>query len=268
MRLWSIGLSVMMMVAGCDKHGPGSEGSGEGPSNDGPSNDGPADGGQPSTSTTSGGGSGTTGVDTEGCGSEDTAADPWGDGCGDGLPTQSPYDVGNGGNCWFQSDQWNTSCEEEPCLDYDCHTPSPCGPVTFGECDDGPSGSGSGSGSASVGDATTGGSELEVDDPAALECILEALRDQVPIRYTIIDCDASPTSTTTYEVVSNGLVITTLEEAWGTFHDRHQEITTFNDDYDFASCVGAGVENWEKRWCTGMAGSAPCPVGPVACPGE
>jgi hypothetical protein len=133
--------------------------------------------------------------------------------------------------------------------------------VTFGECDDGSPG---GSGGTDDGVETTGGSALEIDDPAALECILEALRDQVPINYTIIDCDEP--SNTTYEVVSNGLVITTINEAFGEYHNREQQISTFNDSYDFASCVGAGVDAWEKRFCVGMAASGPCPVGPVACP--
>jgi hypothetical protein len=272
MRLWLVGLSAMVMVTGCDKFGMGGDGQdgpgmsetsvGGGTTGDGPGTEGPGGSGSlpPASSTTTGAG---TDGDTVGCGGDETAADPWGDedGCGGGLPTQSPWDVGSGGSCWAHLEHWNASCEEEPCLDYDCHSPSPCGPVTFGECDDGPSG-----GSDSGGDdgATTGGSELEVDDPAALECILEALRDHVPITYTIIDCDES--SNTTYEVVANGLVITTMNQAYGDYHDREQQISTFNDGYDFDSCVGPGVENWEKRWCVGMANSGPCPVGPVACP--
>lgn len=260
MRRWWIGLGVMALVAGCDVFGMGggSEGSvSTSTTSGGTGSDGlGASGNLPPTSTT-------TGVGTEGCGAEDTAADPWGDedGCGGGLPTQSPWDVGSGGSCWAQLDRWNTSCEEEPCLDYDCHSPSLCGPVTFGDCGGGGAGT-----TTDDGEATTGGSELEVDDPAALECILEALRDQVPISYTVIDCN-SPEWTTTYEVVSNGLVITTFEEALSEYHFREQQISTFNDTFDFASCVGAGVANWEKLHCVGMSASGPCPVGPVACPG-
>ena len=273
MRLWLIGLSAIAMMTGCDKVGMGSDGhSGPSESSVGSTSTGEGLGGSgnlPPTSTTSTGNPTTgagTGIDTEGCGTEDTAADPWGDGdgCGGGLPTQSPWDVGNGGNCWYQTDTWRASCEEEPCLDYDCHSPTLCGPVTFGECDDGPSGA-----SDSAGDdaATTGAPELEVDDPAALECILEALSNHLSFTYTITECD-SPTTTTTYEVVSNGLVITTIEESWGDLHDRHQEISTFNDEHDYASCLGEGVENWEKRSCVGRSDSGPCPVGPVACPAE
>ena len=272
MRLWFLGLSVMALVTACDKVGMGGDGQG-GPGMSESSVGGVSTtGGNPDTDGLGGSGNvpttatSTTGAGTDGCGTEDTAADPWGDedGCGGGLPTQSPWDVGNGGNCWMQLDHWNSSCEDEPCLDYDCQSPSPCGPVTFGECDDGLPG---GSGSDGGGDATTGGSELEVDDPAALECILEALRDREPIRYTIIDCDLSD-STTTYEVVSNGLVITTFSEDYGDYHFREQQISTFNEEYDFASCLGAGVPNWEKRHCVEMSGSGPCPVGPVACPAE
>jgi hypothetical protein len=265
------------MVTACDKFGMGGDGEegpgmpetsvGGGNTSGGPGSGGTSGGGNSTTST----GSSTTGAATDGgtlgCGTEDTAADPWGDedGCGGELPTSSPWDVGSGGSCWGQTDHWDASCEEEPCLDYDCQSPSLCGPVTFGECDDGlPGGSG---GSDGGDDTTTGGSELEVDDPAALECILEALRDQVPIRYTITECQGSET-TTTYEVVSNGLVITTTSEVYGDNHWREQRIATFNDEYDFASCVGAGVSNWEKRQCVEMSASGPCPVGPVACPGE
>jgi hypothetical protein len=269
MRLWLIGLSAVAMVTGCDKVGMDGDSNGI-PSMSSSAGSGTTGGGSGTTSATGPGnsttGGGTVG-DTDGCGEEDTAADPWGDedGCGGELPTSSPWDVGNGGSCWMQSDRWDASCEAEPCLDYDCHSPSPCGPVTFGECDDGPPG---GSGSGDDGDdTTTGGSELEVDDPAALECILEALRDHEPIRYSIIECDWS-SSTTTYEVVSNGLVITTTGEAFGDNHRREQRISTFNDQYDFASCVGAGASNWEKRQCVGLADSGPCPVGPVACPAE
>lgn len=253
-----------MMVTGCDLLGMGDSGTSETSAGTSTGDGLGGSGSIPPTSTTSSGNS-TTGAGTEGCADEDTAADPWGDedGCGGGLPTSSPWDVGNGGNCWAHLEHWNASCEEEPCLDYDCHSPSPCGPVTFGECDDGPPG---GSGGTDDGVETTGGSELDVDDPAALECILEALRDQVPINYTIIDCDDP--SSTTYEVVSNGLVITTINEAYGAYHDREQQISTFNDSYDFASCIGAGVPNWEKRQCVGIAASGPCPVGPVACPPE
>jgi len=275
MRLWLVGLSAMAMVTGCDKVGMGGDGQ-EGPgmsaSSAGTSTgDGLSGSGNlpPGSTTTSGNpttGLGTDG-DTEGCGDDETAADPWGDedGCGGGLPTHSPWDVGSGGSCWAHLQHWNESCEEEPCLDYDCHTPSPCGPVTFGECEVGPP---SGTDSGGDDDTTTGGSELEVDDPAALECILEALRDHVPIRYTIIDCDFSDEARTTYEVVSNGLVITTIEQAYSQYHDREQQISTFNDGYDFDGCVGAGVENWEKRQCVELAAGGPCPVGPVACPDQ
>ena len=281
MRRWLIGLSMISTMAGCDKlgMGSGSEGSNSGPSmsdtatsastsggsdTDGLGTTGPGPGvtsGQ-SGATTSGGW--TTGADTEGCGTEDTAADPWGDedGCGGGLPTQSPYDVGDGGNCWHQSDRWNLSCEDEPCLDYDCQTPALCGSVTFGDCSP-PSGTDSGD----DGPETTGGPEVEVDDPAALECILAALRDGVPIRYTVTDCD-SLDPPTTYEIVSNGLVIVTTEEVYGSRHWREQSISTFDAEYDYASCIGPGVEMWEKRWCLGKADNGGCPVGPVACPGE
>ena len=269
MRRLLIGLGVMTMATACDKPGMGSDGH-SGPSMSDSGVGGGSTGGTggsgnlPPTSTTtatSTGGTATGG--TVGCGAEDTAADPWGDedGCDGELPTQSPWDVGGGGNCWMQLDHWDASCEDAPCLDYDCQTPSPCGPVTFGECSPG------GNDTDDDGDATTGGSELYVDDPAALECILEALRDQVPIRYTINDCDSLEPSTT-YEVVANGLVITTIEEAFGDHHSREQRISTFNDEYDFASCVGAGADNREKRWCVGMADAGPCPVGPVACPAE
>lgn len=261
MRPWLLGLSMMMTVTACDPLGTGGSGTsgGVGASS---TTDGLGGSGYlpPATSTTS---AGTDGVVTAGCGDE-TAADPWGDedGCDGELPTQSPWDVGNGGSCWAHLWHWDASCEEEPCLDYDCHSPSPCGPVRFGDCSVSP-----GSGTSDGGDATTGGSDLEVDDPAALECILEALRDHVPFRYTIIDCDYDSTSTT-YEVVSNGLVISTIETAYGPYHDREQQISTFNEGYDFASCVGGGVPNWEKRQCVEMSASGPCPVGPVACPPE
>lgn len=265
MRHWLVGLGVMATVTACDKLGMGGDGQ-EGPgmsetSVGGTTGDGlGGTGNLPPTSTT------TTGAGTDGCGAEDTAADPWGDedGCGGGLPTQSPWDVGSGGSCWAQLDHWNASCEEEPCLDYDCHSPSPCGPVTFGECDFG----GGGGTASDGGDATTGGYELEVDDPAALECILEALRDHAPIRYTIVDCDSAPDWTTTYEVVSNGLVISTFEEQLGDNHFREQQISTFNDTFDYESCLGPGVASWGKRQCVEMAASGPCPVGPVACPAE
>lgn len=259
MRHWLLGLSVMMTATACDPLGMGGSGTSGGPGGASSTTDGLGGSGYlpPATSTTGG--------DTEGCGGDETAADPWGDedGCAGGLPTQSPWDVGSGGNCWAHLWRWNASCEEEPCLDYDCHSPSPCGPVSFGDCSPSPGGGTTDDGGA----ATTGGSDLEVDDPAALECILEALRDHVPLRYTIIDCDYD-SSSTTYEVVSNGLVITTIEQAYSNYHDREQQISTFNEGYDFASCVGAGVNNYEKRQCVELAASGPCPVGPVACPAE
>lgn len=270
-HFWLIGLGVMVMATACDKLGMGGDGQGgpgmsessagttAGTTGGGPGTDGlGGTGNLPPTSTT---GVGTDGG-TVGCGADDTAGDPWGDedGCGGGLPTSSPWDVGNGGSCWGQIDLWNASCEEEPCLDYDCHSPSPCGPVTFGEC--------GGGGGSDGGDATTGGPELEVDDPAALECILEALRDHVPIRYTINDCESPSSWSTTYEVVSNGLVITTSSEAYGDNHHREQQISTFNEGFDFDACVGPGVSTYEKRFCVEMADSGPCPVGPVACPEE
>ena len=266
MRHWLIGFGVMMTVTACDWLGTGGSDTSEGSAGASSTTDGLGGSGYlpPATSTsTSTSGAGTDGV-TAGCGDDETGADPWGDedGCDGELPTHSPWDVGNGGSCWAHLWHWNASCEEEPCLDYDCHSPTPCGPVSFGDCSP-PSGGTTDDG----GVETTGGSDLEVDDPAALECILEALRDRVPFRYTIIDCDYDSASTT-YEVVSNGLVITTIEQAYGAYHDREQQISTFNDGYDFGSCVGGGVANWEKRQCVEMSASGPCPVGPVACPPE
>lgn len=268
MQRISIVLSAMTLLAACDIPGlgdsqgiPGVPQTTSGGGGTGGGGEGSGGGNPPSTTTA--------GIDTDGdtgCGDDDTAADPWGDedGCGGGLPTQSPWDVGNGGSCWAQIDHWNASCEDEPCLDYVCHSPSPCGPVIFGQCDTGSAG---GSDSGDDGEATTGGNELEVDDPAALECILEALRDHEPITFTVTDCQGLEPPTT-YEVTSNGLVIVTTEEVSGSHHWREQRIDTFNYGYDFASCVGAGVDNWEKRWCVGMVDSGPCPVGPVACPAE
>ncbi|MCX4247257.1 hypothetical protein [Paraliomyxa miuraensis] len=265
------------MVTGCDKFGMGGDGSSGPGMSESSAGGGTTGGGTGGTGTSGLSGTGqlpssTSGFGTEGCGTDETAADPWGDedGCGGGLPTSSPWDVGNGGNCWGQTDRWNESCEEEPCLDYDCHSPSPCGPVTFGECSGGGGGGGGGgtSGGTDGGEATTGGPELEVDDPAALECILEALRDHVPIRFTINDCESPSELSTTYEVVANGLVITTTSEAYGDNHFREQRISTFNEGYDFDDCVGAGVSNYEKRFCVGLADGGPCPVGPVACPEE
>lgn len=277
MRLWLVGLSAAVMVTGCDKlpwgdddgnsgpSVPGTSTSGGVTSGDGPSTEGPgATSGQPpgTTSLTSGA---TSGFDTEGCGTEDTAADPWGegDGCGGGLPTQPIHDVGDGGYCWRQSDRWDESCEEEPCLDYDCHSPTLCETVTFGDCDWEPSGT------SDDGFSTTGDPDIEVDDPAALECILEALRDQVPITFTVVECDHWDTVTKRYEITSNGLVILTIEEAsrHNTYHRREQEIGTVYEDADYTSCLGPGVTNDEKQWCLESVDNGPCPVGPVACPG-